>query len=220
MSETKDLTKKLSEIQKELKCKKNQRNKFGNYNYRSCEDILEAVKPILFKQNMALTLSDEIVLIGDRYYVKALAELRFEGDMMVIVAYARETDIKKGMDSAQITGSASSYARKYALNGLFAIDDTKDSDATNDHGKNGSNYKQPEEKKTPEEVGKEIDEAIGGVKPDVLLEDVLFIATKKGFTKKSVEATAKRDYKKTLDKLTKEELTKLFEYIEQAPAKK
>ena len=117
---------KLNEIQQKLKAPKNQRNNFGNYNYRSCEDILEAVKPLLGES--MLTLSDEIVEIGGRVYVKATASFWNESEQFYTTAYARESLDKKGMDSAQITGSASSYARKYALNGLFLIDDNKDSD--------------------------------------------------------------------------------------------
>ena len=124
----------LIQIQKELKVPKNQMNKFGNYRFRSAEDIIEAAKPICHKHDCALTISDEVVLIGDRIYVKATATLhKKDGDYIATTGYAREEEVKKGMDAAQITGSASSYARKYALNGLFAIDDTKDADATNDH---------------------------------------------------------------------------------------
>jgi hypothetical protein len=124
----------LIQIQKELKVPKNQMNKFGNYKFRSAEDIIEAAKPICHKNNCGLTISDEVVLIGDRIYVKATATLhKDDGDYISTTGYAREEEVKKGMDSAQITGSASSYARKYALNGLFAIDDTKDADSTNDH---------------------------------------------------------------------------------------
>jgi hypothetical protein len=119
---------KLIEIQKRLKAPKSQFNKFGKYSYRSCEDILEAVKPILADTGCVLTLSDEIVLIGDRYYVKAMARLRGEDVDEIVTAYAREADNKAGMDSCQVTGTASSYARKYALNGLFCIDDNKDAD--------------------------------------------------------------------------------------------
>lgn len=121
---------KLNIIQKELKAPKNQYNSFGNYNYRSCEDILEAVKPLLSKNKCILIMYDEIVNMGDRYYVKATAEFYDTEDKNVIKvsAFARESEEKKGMDSAQITGATSSYARKYALNGLFLIDDTKDAD--------------------------------------------------------------------------------------------
>ncbi len=116
----------LIKIQKELKAPKGQTNTFGKYKYRSCEDILEAVKPLL--DGSMLTLSDEVVLIGERYYVKAIVTL-FDGKERVVVeAFAREALVKKGMDESQITGAASSYARKYALNGMFCIDDTKDAD--------------------------------------------------------------------------------------------
>ncbi|MDB5344214.1 MAG: hypothetical protein JWP89_2591 [Schlesneria sp.] len=119
---------KLKTIQSELKAPKGQRNTFGNYNYRSCEDILEAVKPLAHAQGCIVTLTDTIVEVGGRVYVKATAEIR-DGDTAIFTdAFARESEEKKGMDSAQITGAASSYARKYALNGLFCIDDTKDAD--------------------------------------------------------------------------------------------
>ena len=124
----------LFKIQNELKAPKGQTNNFGKYKYRSAEDIIEAVKPILFKYNTALIISDEVVLVGDRLYIKATAMLIDDiGERIQVSGWAREEEVKKGMDAAQITGSASSYARKYALNGLFAIDDTKDSDATNKH---------------------------------------------------------------------------------------
>ena len=126
---------KLVNIQAELKAPKNQVNAFGKYKYRSAEDIIEAVKPILFKHQSALLISDEIVQVGDRIYVKATAMLvdELSEDRISVSGWAREEEVKKGMDAAQITGSASSYARKYALNGLFAIDDTKDADSTNEH---------------------------------------------------------------------------------------
>lgn len=129
---------KLVDIQKKLKAPKGQFNKFGKYYYRSCEDILEAVKPILADAGCTLTLSDEVVLIGDRYYVKAIAWLKGEDVDEVVTAYAREADNKAGMDSSQITGTASSYARKYALNGLFCIDDTKDADTDEYANQNGT----------------------------------------------------------------------------------
>lgn len=120
--------KKLIEIQKELKAPKGQVNKFGGYKYRSCEDILEAVKPLCVKQGVQLTVSDELVLIGERYYIKATAKVTDGTETVEVNAFAREEESKKGMDASQITGTASSYARKYALNGLFCIDDTKDAD--------------------------------------------------------------------------------------------
>lgn len=126
---------KLMNIQSELKAPKGQRNSFGNYNYRSCEDILEAVKPLLAKHQAALTISDSIELIGARFYVKATAKLVdvVDGTMIENTAYARESESKKGMDDSQLTGATSSYARKYCLNGLFAIDDTKDADTNEYH---------------------------------------------------------------------------------------
>ena len=120
----------LKKIQAELKAPKNQYNKFGNYAYRSAEDILEAVKPLLAKYNSMLTISDEIVEAGGRIYVKAQCTFMDDkGSSIITAAYAREPESKKGMDESQITGAASSYARKYALNGMFLIDDTKDEDS-------------------------------------------------------------------------------------------
>lgn len=128
--------KELVQIQAELKAPKNQENKFGGYKYRSAEDILEAAKKVMCKYNCYLTVSDNIEMVGSRVYVTATATLtNTEGKSVSTKAYAREEETKKGMDAAQITGSASSYARKYALNGLFCIDDTRDPDATNTHGK-------------------------------------------------------------------------------------
>lgn len=121
------INEKLATIQQLLKAPKGQYNSFGKYKYRNCEDILESVKPLLGV--CVLTISDDIVLIGERYYVKATAMLRHADSSICVSAFAREALDKKGMDDSQITGSASSYARKYALNGLFAIDDTKDSDS-------------------------------------------------------------------------------------------
>lgn len=124
----KTIYQKLIKIQTELKAPKSQFNKFGGYNYRNCEDILEAVKPLCAKHEIVPLLSDEIVLVGERYYVKAVAKVTDGKDEITTTAFARESFDKKGMDESQITGSASSYARKYALNGLFCIDDTKDAD--------------------------------------------------------------------------------------------
>jgi len=124
-------------IQSELKAPKNQKNTFGGYMYRSCEDILTALKPLLIKTKTTINIADEAVQVGERYYIKATATLRDAESQEAITAtaYAREPQIKKGMDEAQITGATSSYARKYALNGLFGIDDTKDAD-TMDNSKN------------------------------------------------------------------------------------
>lgn len=124
---------KLMEIQHKLKAPKNQKNNFGGYNYRSCEDILEAVKPLLYEQKCTLCINDEVLPVIDSVYVKATATITDSETSEVVTssAYAREQESAKGMTAPQITGSCSSYARKYALNGLFCIDDTKDADATN-----------------------------------------------------------------------------------------
>lgn len=119
----------LLAIQRELKAPKGQFNKFGNFRYRSCEDILEAVKPILEKYDALLTLTDDLILLGDWVFLKSTATLKVGGETYTASAFARIDKEKKGMDSAQLTGSASSYARKYALNGLFLIDDERDGDA-------------------------------------------------------------------------------------------
>lgn len=149
---------KLSNIQQELKAPKNQYNSFGGYSYRSCEDILEAVKPLLKEYKCVLQLEDYLENIGNRYYVRAIAKLidaekpYIEDDEMCAVncitnsAYAREEETKKGMDGSQITGASSSYARKYALNGLFLIDDVKDSDTTNTGDKEDVSSKLASEK--------------------------------------------------------------------------
>jgi len=157
------INKVLSEIQFNLKAPKNQRNSFGNYNYRSCEDIVEAVKPHLNKHNAILTLSDEIIVVHDRVYVKSTATISIDEESITTCAFAREPEDKKGQDSAQITGATSSYARKYALNGLLAIDDTKDADVTNTHGKD-------EVKKTliSQEQRKQINED-GGKNKEIIL---------------------------------------------------
>lgn len=128
-----DLTfnEKLVRVQSELKAPKGQFNSFGNFKYRSCEDILEAVKPLLAQYELVLKIEDEILLIGDRYYIKATAMVTDGVQSLTTSAFAREPKDKKGMDDAQITGATSSYARKYALNGLFAIDDAKDADSEN-----------------------------------------------------------------------------------------
>lgn len=124
----KDFIEKISKIQRELKAPKSKYNSFGGYNYRSTEDILEAVKPLLAAEGLLLTISDTVENIGDRYYIKATASITDGTHTHSVSACARECLAKKGMDESQITGSSSTYARKYALNGLFCIDDTKDAD--------------------------------------------------------------------------------------------
>ena len=133
--ENKEAFTKLLSVQSILKAPKGQYNEFSNFNYRSCEDILNALKPILKKFNAVVVITDEIVLIGERYYIKATAHFidTVTGGEIHATAYAREQQAKKGMDESQITGAASSYARKYALNGLFAIDNTKDADSMNNN---------------------------------------------------------------------------------------
>ena len=134
--------KELISIQSELKAPKTQVNRFGGYKYRKAEDILEAVKPLLAKQKCTLIITDDVVLIGNRIYVKATATIKNEkGECETTTGWAREEETKKGMDGSQITGASSSYARKYALNGLFAIDDNADSDTTND-GQNQASHQQ------------------------------------------------------------------------------
>ena len=132
---------KISDIQMRLKAPKSQYNSFGKYNYRNCEDILEAVKPLLNEHKLYINISDTVEHVGDRYYIKATVTVSDGESTITSQAYAREEESKKGMDGSQVTGASSSYARKYALNGMFAIDDTKDSDTTNTGGK-----EQPKEK--------------------------------------------------------------------------
>ena len=141
-----DVYKKLLAVQAELKAPKGQYNSFGKYKYRSCEDILEAVKPILSKVGATLVMGDELIVMGERYYIKAVATFMDAetGDKIINAAYAREEETKKGMDGPQITGTASSYARKYCLNGLLLIDDTKDADT--------DAYKQQQDKADQEQV--------------------------------------------------------------------
>lgn len=151
--------KKLVAVQAALKAPKGQFNKFGGYKYRSCEDILEAVKPLLLEQGLQLTITDEPVEVGGRIYIKATATVTDGSETAAVSGYAREAETKKGMDESQITGTASSYARKYALNGLFLIDDTKDADATNEHQKPKAAPKSkqaPKPKTAPQPQGGEL----------------------------------------------------------------
>lgn len=154
------LQQKLIEIQAELKAPKSQYNKFGGYNYRNCEDILEAVKPLCAKHEIVPLLSDEIVMIGDRFYIKATAKVTDGKDEIATTAFARESKDKKGMDESQITGSASSYARKYALNGLFCIDDTKDADFMDNSQSNKQQQPKPQQQPPKEAHVKGYDEFV------------------------------------------------------------
>lgn len=156
---SKEFYTRLAEIQRTLNAPKNQYNSFGKYKYRSCEDILEGVKPLL--NGLFLSISDEIVPVGDRYYVRATATITDGESTHTASAMAREEESKKGMDAAQVTGATSSYARKYCLNGLFGIDDSKDAD-TDEHKNQQNNAKQPQPQKpamTPEAVLKAFTEA-------------------------------------------------------------
>lgn len=148
----KELVKKLSEIQKELKAPKSQFNKFGNYKYRNQEDILEAVKKLL--NGLVLTISDDATQLGDRFYIKATASITDGENTISVTAYAREPDEQKGMSDPQLSGSTSSYARKYALNGLFLIDDTKDPD-TDEYTEKTTGKSAPEKSTKPLFVKKE-----------------------------------------------------------------
>ena len=147
---------KLSAIQVQLNAPKNQYNSYGKYNYRSCEDIFEGLKPFLEETKTAVTVNDEVVFIGERYYIKATATLHDceSGQSISNTAYAREELTKKGMDASQITGSTSSYARKYALNGLFCIDDVKDADSRDNR------QKEAEEQAKAEEENKKIENSV------------------------------------------------------------
>lgn len=148
--EEKGLQEALIAIQKKLKAPKDLYNKFGNYKYRSAESILEAVKPLLAENGVLLTITDEIVMIGTRYYVKSTATAQKGGETMCGIGYAREDDSKKGMDGSQVTGASSSYARKYALNGLFLIDDTKDADTDEYHNQQEKAPKQQPKPSQPQ----------------------------------------------------------------------
>jgi hypothetical protein len=160
-----NIFKQLREVQSELKAPKSQYNSFGKYKYRNAEDILEAVKPLLSKHGLTLTLSDDINIIGDRYYVRAeVVVSNDDGEMIPVVAFAREEENKKGMDGSQVTGASSSYARKYALNGMFCIDDTKDSDTTNTHDDKAQSKAPAKKASDSEEEASIMDKAIAYMK--------------------------------------------------------
>lgn len=206
---------KLLNIQTELKVPKNQYNSFGKYNYRSCEDILEGLKPLLTKYKATLIIDDEIVQIGDRYYVKATATLiDIEGEGNLIkgreyissTAFAREDEKKTGMDLSQLTGSTSSYARKYALNGLFAIDDTKDSDATNKHGqkKKQNTQKQADESKKD----------INSLATDKQIKAIYVLLKNKNYSEESLKNYINATYNKdSVAALTKQEASDVIQVL-------
>ena len=183
---------KLLAIQAELKAPKGQTNTFGKYKYRSCEDILENVKPLLKKYNATLVISDTLELIGERYYIKATATFQdVETDGIIEnTAYARESAEKKGMDDSQVTGTTSSYARKYALNGLFLIDDTKDAD-TDEYA---NQQKSKEERKFDKKVEKDNKATISKADQEILKG----VVEKKGYKVEEI-------FKKPLAQLTGEE---------------
>lgn len=162
MAEEKNFCKRLAYVQKTLKAPKGNYNSFGKYKYRSAEDILEAVKPLCADNGLLLIISDEIETVGTRFYVKATAVLRDVESMASVscMGYAREPESKKGMDESQVTGTASSYARKYALNGLFLIDDTKDAD-TDEYQRQTAPQSPP--KKKPERITAEQAKALDGL---------------------------------------------------------
>jgi len=183
---------KLLKIQNELKAPKGQLNKFGGYAYRSAEDILEAVKPLLLKYGLTMTISDELECIGERYYVKATVYVQDTERAISTTAFAREDESQKGMSVSQITGSASSYARKYALNGMFAIDDTKDADSYNDHGKS-----EPKVKEVKKATTKQIDELVELLSTEELMKAKSF------FIKKGIPTLEEGDFdtiQKMIDK--------------------
>ena len=190
---------KLMTVQTKLRAPKGQYNSFGRYSYRSCEDILEALKPLLAEVGAIVNVSDEIKLIGNRFYVEATAMfLDCEtGDSIIARASAREDETKKGMDLAQVTGSVSSYARKYALNGLFAIDDNKDSDATNTHNKDIKPNMTP----------------VSGL-TDAQIKRLLAIGNKSGFNTDTIVKTVKKLYGCELKDMTKDQYNTVCERLE------
>ena len=190
---------KLMTVQTKLRAPKGQYNSFGRYSYRSCEDILEALKPLLAEVGAIVNISDEVKLIGDRFYVEATAMfLDCEtGDSVVARASAREDETEKGMDLAQVTGSVSSYARKYALNGLFAIDDNKDNDATNTHNKDIKPNMTP----------------VSGL-TEAQLKRLFAIGNKAGFKKEVVEATVKKMFGCEPKDMTKDQYNTVCERLE------
>lgn len=235
-----NIYKKLFNIQQELKAPKNLYNKFGNYNYRSTETIIEAAKPLLKENNLILLISDEVQEIGGKNYIKATAKLVDieTGESIENSALAREDEDRKKMDSPQITGSCSSYARKYALNGLFCIDDIKDSDATNKHGKDEGksilqeikeekefagpesekhNTKNIWTKKSSETTKQEEDKVISFNQSSqdlITKSEMMFIYSRgfqAGYSQDQVKNHIIKKFNKTIDQLTKVEATKIVE---------
>ena len=200
MSTTNNIYRKLSEIQVKLKATKDLYNSFGRYSYRSAESILEAMKPLLDEYKVALVINDDIVMIGERYYVKATARLidGETGEYVEATAFAREDESKKGQDLSQLTGSTSSYARKYAMNGLLAIDDNKDSDDLNKHGKDTIKVNM-----TP----------AGGIS-EAQQKRLYAIANKAGLKKDVVDSTVKKSFGCDTKDMTKEQYQNICERLE------
>ena len=200
MAETQNLTQKLLNVQRDLKAPKGQYNSFGKYKYRSAEDILEAVKPINVRNGILLTITDEPILIGEWHYIKASATVTDGVDNLTVTAYARESETKKGQDLSQITGTASSYARKYALNGLYLIDDTKDADT--DEYRNQGNKAPAVKSATQAEIG--------NLKKEIIAFSKLMAEQGKDVKPEQVEQTLNiTDYAKLNSEDVKEAVTKL-----------
>lgn len=204
---------KLTKVQEELKAPKNQYNSFGRYNYRSCEDILEALKPILARYGLFLMISDTMEHIGDRYYIRATCTIS-DGEMHITnCAFAREEESKKGMDGAQVTGTSSSYARKYALNGLFLIDDTKDPDT--------DEYYRQEKGNATKQTSRT---SAGSGKADKLVTEsqlsrLYAIGGSKGYIKADIDKSIHKRGKNSAKELTMAEYDELIAGIENAPVK-
>lgn len=217
-----ELTEKLSLIQQKMKAPKNLYNKFGNYAYRNAEGILEAFKPFEAEHKVALTITDDMSVIGDRVYVKAIARLMDceSQETIVTTAFAREASEKKGMDDAQITGAASSYARKYALNGLFLLDDTKDADTDESHeeeqNRNRTNAKNTSTKKASGTKNTQTDvpnnESIGMLR-NQLVEECMRTGRGKLFLKKQYAVENPED-------LSESQLEDAIAMLKQMPDKK
>ena len=195
---------KLMRVQSKLKAPKNQFNKFGNYSYRSCEDILEGLKPLLKEVGAVLIINDEVVNIANRFYIKATASFISidDGEKIISSALAREEEERVKFDPAQLTGSVSSYARKYALNGLFAIDDTKDSDSTNKHDKDNITSLNNENKWTNPKL------------TDNQIKRLYAIAHSKGVVAEKVKSQVEKQLNKKVEELTKAEYDKVCEAYE------
>lgn len=205
---------KLSAVQNELKAPKSQYNSFGKYKYRNCEDILEAAKPLLQKNKASVYVTDSIEYIGDRYYIKAIAVFidceKPEQQPITVTAYAREEENKKGMDGSQVTGASSSYARKYALNGLFLIDDTKDSDSTN-NGQSITNDSTPTRNTNPKNKDTSNQEKPSGISAQTRKEingKILEYKKATGIEVKAILATVQDNLGFAVDSINTEEQAK------------